>query len=187
MTRAGAGTGRSISPRGTWYDFWTGERHAGPGGVSVAAPLDRLPLFVRGGAILPPWAVGAASFLVCPRGDHACHLSGGSTVPRSTRTTGRPTLIATAGCSWTTFSVEQLSGGLALRIAPTEGDPDVIAPGRTLLVADSRVRDAKVGQDGGRHVGHVAARRVISDCPERSRADRYQTRVVTRYGEDIRW
>jgi hypothetical protein len=33
--------------------------------------------------------------------------------------------------AWTTFSVEQLSGGLALRIAFREGDANVIAPGRT--------------------------------------------------------
>lgn len=40
-------------PAGTWVDFWTGERLPGPGHRVAAAPLDRLPLYVRDGAILP--------------------------------------------------------------------------------------------------------------------------------------
>jgi len=40
-------------PEGEWFDFWTGERVTGPRHLRVEAPLDRIPLFVRGGAILP--------------------------------------------------------------------------------------------------------------------------------------
>jgi alpha-glucosidase (family GH31 glycosyl hydrolase) len=40
-------------PAGTWYDFWTHEAHLGPRSITVAAPLERLPLFVRAGAIIP--------------------------------------------------------------------------------------------------------------------------------------
>lgn len=40
-------------PRGTWYDFWTGERFEGGGYLEAEAPLDRIPLFVRAGSILP--------------------------------------------------------------------------------------------------------------------------------------
>jgi alpha-D-xyloside xylohydrolase len=36
-----------------WYDFWTGERTAGGVTVTVPAPLDRIPLAVRAGSILP--------------------------------------------------------------------------------------------------------------------------------------
>ena len=36
-----------------WYDFWTGERYPGGRLVSVDAPLERIPLFVRAGAIIP--------------------------------------------------------------------------------------------------------------------------------------
>jgi alpha-glucosidase len=53
VTREGATAWPVYLPRGGWYDFWTGERHEGPAGVTLAAPLDRLPLLVRGGAILP--------------------------------------------------------------------------------------------------------------------------------------
>ena len=53
VTREGATAWPVYLPAGTWHDFWTGARHAGPGGITVEAPLERLPLFVRGGAILP--------------------------------------------------------------------------------------------------------------------------------------
>jgi len=36
-----------------WVDFWTGERTAGGARVTVPAPLDRIPLSVRAGSILP--------------------------------------------------------------------------------------------------------------------------------------
>jgi alpha-glucosidase len=40
-------------PRGDWFDFWTDRRYAGPTKIVVYAPLDRIPIFVRGGAIVP--------------------------------------------------------------------------------------------------------------------------------------
>jgi alpha-D-xyloside xylohydrolase len=40
-------------PAGGWYDFWTGEPFAGEQYLSVDVPLAHIPLFVRGGAVLP--------------------------------------------------------------------------------------------------------------------------------------
>ncbi len=40
-----------------WYDYWTGQKFAGGQSLSVKPPLDVLPLYVRGGAILPQQAV----------------------------------------------------------------------------------------------------------------------------------
>jgi alpha-D-xyloside xylohydrolase len=37
----------------SWYDFWTGKQTAGGTEVTAAAPLDRIPLNVRAGSILP--------------------------------------------------------------------------------------------------------------------------------------
>lgn len=42
-------------PAGEWYDFWTNERLDGGQTIEVPAPLERLPLFVRAGAVLPMW------------------------------------------------------------------------------------------------------------------------------------
>lgn len=39
-------------PPGVWFDYWTGARHEGGGMIRVDAPLETVPLFVRGGAIL---------------------------------------------------------------------------------------------------------------------------------------
>ncbi len=49
----GARQRRLFVPEGEWIDWWDGERYRGPAFVTVAAPLDRIPLFVRAGAILP--------------------------------------------------------------------------------------------------------------------------------------
>jgi alpha-glucosidase len=40
-------------PRGEWFDFWSDHRYDGPLHVTVKAPLSRVPIFVRGGAIIP--------------------------------------------------------------------------------------------------------------------------------------
>jgi alpha-D-xyloside xylohydrolase len=39
-------------PEGEWVDYWNGQRHSGRRTLTVDAPLDRMPLFVRAGAVL---------------------------------------------------------------------------------------------------------------------------------------
>jgi alpha-D-xyloside xylohydrolase len=53
VTEAGANTRHMYLPKTTWYDFWTGQKQAGGRMVDVAAPLDRMPLYVRAGSIIP--------------------------------------------------------------------------------------------------------------------------------------
>jgi alpha-D-xyloside xylohydrolase len=36
-----------------WFDFWTGASQQGGQEIDVSAPLDRIPLYVRAGSILP--------------------------------------------------------------------------------------------------------------------------------------
>jgi alpha-D-xyloside xylohydrolase len=40
-------------PAGGWYDFWTDQRFQGARWITYEAELERLPLFVRAGAVLP--------------------------------------------------------------------------------------------------------------------------------------
>ena len=40
-------------PAGNWVDYWTGRCFTGPQTLTVDAPLDRIPLFVAAGALLP--------------------------------------------------------------------------------------------------------------------------------------
>jgi alpha-D-xyloside xylohydrolase len=42
-----------LPPAATWYDFWTGKSLTGGEEIEADAPLDRIPLFVRAGSILP--------------------------------------------------------------------------------------------------------------------------------------
>jgi alpha-glucosidase len=49
--RPGQRSRRVYLPGGTWYDFWTGERLKGE--VTASAPLERMPLYVRAGSVLP--------------------------------------------------------------------------------------------------------------------------------------
>jgi alpha-D-xyloside xylohydrolase len=44
---------RVYLPKAKWYDFWSGSSVAGPRMIDAAAPIDKLPLFVRAGAIVP--------------------------------------------------------------------------------------------------------------------------------------
>jgi alpha-D-xyloside xylohydrolase len=40
-------------PAGTWYDFWTGKKEQGGRVLMADAPLEKMPLYVRAGSILP--------------------------------------------------------------------------------------------------------------------------------------
>ncbi len=40
-------------PKAAWYDFWTGEKVQGGQDLDVDAPVEKLPLFIRAGSIVP--------------------------------------------------------------------------------------------------------------------------------------
>jgi alpha-D-xyloside xylohydrolase len=54
VTDQGANHREVYLPAGCdWYNFWTDERVAGGQTITVAAPIDTIPLFVRAGSIIP--------------------------------------------------------------------------------------------------------------------------------------
>jgi alpha-D-xyloside xylohydrolase len=53
VTEPGATSRRVYLPKAKWYDFWTGHEFDGGTVVDTAAPLERIPLYVRAGSILP--------------------------------------------------------------------------------------------------------------------------------------
>lgn len=55
VCEAGATARKVYLPMGEWFDFWTDERLSGPNTVSVSAPPERIPFFVRAGAVVPHW------------------------------------------------------------------------------------------------------------------------------------
>jgi alpha-D-xyloside xylohydrolase len=54
VTKAGAATRAVYLPAGNrWIDFWTGKSFEGGQTIEAAAPIERMPLFVRAGSIIP--------------------------------------------------------------------------------------------------------------------------------------
>ena len=53
VTDAAATTRPVYLPSAKWYDFWTGSAIEGGRTINAIAPLERLPLYVRAGSILP--------------------------------------------------------------------------------------------------------------------------------------
>jgi alpha-D-xyloside xylohydrolase len=53
VTEPASATRPVYLPRAKWYDFWNGASTDGPRTVDASAPLERLPLYVRAGSILP--------------------------------------------------------------------------------------------------------------------------------------
>ncbi len=53
VTEPGATSRRVYLPKARWYDFWTGRGVDGGAAIDAAAPLNRIPLYVRAGSIVP--------------------------------------------------------------------------------------------------------------------------------------
>jgi len=53
VTEPGATSRGVYLPDATWYDFWTGASLQGARSIVAQAPIERLPLFVRAGSVVP--------------------------------------------------------------------------------------------------------------------------------------
>jgi len=53
VVEQGATSRNVYLPRGTWYDFWTGEKVEGGREISRKVDLETMPLYVRAGSVLP--------------------------------------------------------------------------------------------------------------------------------------
>lgn len=53
VTVKGAASRVVYLPEGRWYDYWSGREYAGRQYILVKTPLEKLPVFVKGGAIIP--------------------------------------------------------------------------------------------------------------------------------------
>ena len=54
VTEQGAPTRSVYLPAGTdWYNFWTNEKMQGGQRITMKAPIDTIPIFVRAGSIVP--------------------------------------------------------------------------------------------------------------------------------------
>jgi alpha-D-xyloside xylohydrolase len=53
VTEPGATSRHLYLPDAKWFDFWMGTAVLGPRAIDAPAPIDRIPLYVRAGSILP--------------------------------------------------------------------------------------------------------------------------------------
>jgi alpha-glucosidase (family GH31 glycosyl hydrolase) len=155
VTRGGVTHWPVYLPKGVWHDFWTNEVFRGPLWVSIPAPLDRLPLFVRSGAILPLGPVAQhwdgrppaeMTILVYPDGQSSFTLY---------EDDGETNSYRTDGFVLTGFDCETSPEGLRIRIGASQGRTNLGAAQRSFTL---RVHSATaprgvetVDPDGGAH------------------------------------
>src|SRR3954470_24133875 len=112
-------------PAGDWYDWHTDAPAEGAGHLICATPMDRIPVFARGGAVIPMWPEAPAS----THGHHPEALQLHLFVPRCDGThrsllqeDDGLTTAAQAGARYrTTFELTRRGDRLTLR-AEVEGD-----------------------------------------------------------------
>jgi alpha-glucosidase len=134
VTREGARAWPVYLPAGGWYDFWTGARHEGPAGITLDAPLDRLPLLVRAGAIVPLGPVVQhtgerpledVTLRIYPEGSSRFELY---------EDDGRSNAYRRGEHALTRIDCESGPRGVTVRIGEAIGVQSVVPPGRRYLV-----------------------------------------------------
>jgi alpha-glucosidase (family GH31 glycosyl hydrolase) len=130
VTRRGATHWTVYLPEGQWHDFWTHEAYQGQRGVTVAAPLERLPLFVRSGAIIPLGPVmqydgeselDEITLLIYPDGESTFALY---------EDDGASNAYRDGGYAITTITSHAEASRLTVGIAPPEGDASIVSKAR---------------------------------------------------------
>lgn len=113
-------------PAGTWYDWHTDERLDGRRFVTAPTPMDRIPVYARGGAVIPMWPQAPTS----TKGHHPEVVELHLFVPDDDGVVHRSflqeddglTFAALEGARYrTTFEVQRSGGRVTLRGA-VEGD-----------------------------------------------------------------
>jgi alpha-glucosidase len=155
VTREGATAWPVYLPEGRWFDFWTGERHEGPGGVTLAAPLDRLPLLVRAGAILPLGPVvqhtgerplEELTLQIYPEGASHFELY---------EDDGRSNAYRQGRHALTPIACVAEAGRVTVRIDAPRGDRSVVPANRRYLIRLRLARPAAVAIEGGGALPHA--------------------------------
>jgi hypothetical protein len=121
-------------PAGRWVDFWTGDVIEGPLTLAVDAPLERIPLFLRAGTLMPVQLSGQLTWGASMTGNRVSAL-----------VVTAPTAMVTAYCWETptagaTFTAAPTRDGFTLQLA---GRPDT----RYLLIYGSDIAKVTVNGD----------------------------------------
>lgn len=66
ILRQGARARSVYLPTGTWHDYWTGVVQTGQRHILAEAPLDRIPLYIRAGSIIPTGPLSQSTSELAP-------------------------------------------------------------------------------------------------------------------------
>jgi alpha-glucosidase (family GH31 glycosyl hydrolase) len=156
VTREGATAWPVYFPAGVWHDFWTGARHEGPGGITVGAPLDHLPLFVRAGAIVPMGPVvqhtaerplDEITLLIYPDGASRFELY---------EDDGHTNAYRRGHYALTTFECAANHATVTVQIGDARGDQSIVPAGRRYLLRLRTGRPRSVSIAGYGEVARLA-------------------------------
>jgi len=101
-------------PAGVWTDLWTDARYEGPARVEVEAPLERIPVFVRAGSVVPMGPVGHNS-ASSSAGPPTLHVYPGEGVSWLYEDDGESTSYRRGEYRLTRFTLSTSEGRLELR------------------------------------------------------------------------
>lgn len=119
-------------PEGKWFDYWTGKPYEGKKYYNIVTPLDKLPLFVRAGGIIPmqediqfddrsPW--GDITFEIFPSGNSQFELYEDDGISKRYK----------EGCyGITTVSAKEAGESILVKIGKAKGKFEV--PERTYIL-----------------------------------------------------
>lgn len=110
-------------PKGSWYDYWTNKKFEGGTMVSVEAPLETVPMFVRAGAIIP---TGPEMNYTTekPRDPITFNIypdDQGTAAATLYEDDGTSQSYKEAGFRRTTLSVKRVGPGYVVTISPSQG------------------------------------------------------------------
>lgn len=133
-------------PEGTWYDWWTGDRHEGPTHILADAPLERMPLYAKAGAIIPMQPV--MQFVdERPIDDLRIRIWSGMGEFILYEDDGHSFEYRQGAWSTTTYRVHTQDGQTIVSILPRAGE--WLPPGRTLTVEVVGLGEQAFEDDGG--------------------------------------
>ncbi|HEX8925412.1 MAG TPA: TIM-barrel domain-containing protein, partial [Terriglobales bacterium] len=123
-------------PKGTWYNYWTGERVEGGKEFSLNPPLDTLPVYVRAGAIIPRQQI-VQNTDEKPKGSLELHVYPGPNCTGSVYADDGNTFDYKKGQYFRQqFTCELTTNGLRVSLAKPEGQYNSWWPGIDLIISN---------------------------------------------------
>lgn len=107
-------------PQGTWYDWWSNERYDGPTHILSHAPLERMPLYVKAGAIIPmqPVMQYVDEF---PLSELTLKIYPGESQWTLYEDDGRTFEYQSGGCKTTTYQTQTINNQVILEVIDRQG------------------------------------------------------------------